>query len=167
MSPLSRRPLPNLQYEQDILRELFSQYDPDLDQASKRNHGVELCRLIANTSVVRTDLIYPACLGRAPAGMVAEAQILLGLTHGLMRDLHAADAEHPRYDALVKILDEQVERLDRRETGPDGLWAAAAHGGLDLDRLDVEIGRRLKALDAETRRGVWTPRAPTPFEMPE
>lgn len=155
-------PFPQLSAEQAELADVLGQWRPELAADAKGRVGQDVCRRLTCITQVREEIVYPACVGRAPARMLDAFTIEEDWIRVLVAEIVESGPRGLLYGGLIDALKEAVARRWAAEERPGGLWSHVS--GADLERIDVAIGERLRDLDLASRSGDWTPLLPTSLE---
>lgn len=156
-------PFPQLDAEQEGAAGVLARYEPGLGQGTKREIAEEACRLLTQVSQVREELIYPACVGKAPAPLLNAFIIEEDLIRVLVAEVMLSHPSDLLFDGLIAALKDAVRRRWTAEESPGGLWSWILPGDFSRD-LDIRVGERLRELDADGRNGEWTPLLPYALE---
>jgi len=156
-APTAQDALELLSDEQDQILELFDRYDALVAEAAEAGERRELAQQICSLLLVhvqaKRDVLYPAARqaldDEAPVDEALESQAVLEET---IADVQAGDASEPRYDAGVRMLQEQF--VDSMEQERAGLFPALRASALDLEELGGELGAlEERLLDADDDLG--------------
>jgi uncharacterized protein YdcH (DUF465 family) len=156
-APTAQDALELLSDEQDQILELFDRYDALVAEAAEADDRRELAQQICSLLLVhvqaKREILYPAARAAldddTPIEEVLESHDALDDT---IADVQAGDATEPRYDAGVRVLQEQfVESMELERTG---LFPALRASSIDLEELGGELGAlEERLLDADDDMG--------------
>jgi hypothetical protein len=156
-APTAQDALELLSDEQDQILELFDRYDALVAEAAeadeRRELAQEICSLLLVHVQAKRELLYPAAQqaldDEAPVDEALEAHAALDAT---ISDVQAGDATEPRYDAGVRVLQEQF--VDAMEYERSRLFPALRASSIDLEELGGELGAlEERLLDADDDAG--------------
>jgi len=156
-APTAQDALELLSDEQDQILELFDRYDALVAEAAQAEERRELAQQICSLLLVhvqaKRDVLYPAARqaldDETPIDETLESQAVLEET---IADVQGGDATEPRYDAGVRMLQEQF--VDSMEQERTALFPALRASSLDLEELGGELGAlEERLLDADDDLG--------------
>jgi hypothetical protein len=156
-APTAQDALELLSDEQDQILELFDRYDALAAEAAEADERRELAQQICSLLLVhvqaKRDVLYPAARqaldDETPVDETLESQAVLEET---IADVQGGDATEPRYDAGVRMLQEQF--VDSMEQERTALFPALRASSLDLEELGGELGAlEERLLDADDELG--------------
>ncbi|HEY9023622.1 MAG TPA: hemerythrin domain-containing protein [Burkholderiaceae bacterium] len=156
-APTAQDALELLSDEQDQILELFDRYGALVAEAAQAEERRELAQQICSLLLVhvqaKRDVLYPAARqaldDETPIDETLESQAVLEET---IADVQGGDATEPRYDAGVRMLQEQF--VDSMEQERTALFPALRASSLDLEELGGELGAlEERLLDADDDLG--------------
>ena len=152
-APTAQDALELLSDEQDQILELFDRYDALVAEAAEADERRELAQQICSLLVVhvqaKREILYPAARAAldddTPVDDTLEAHEAVEQS---IADVQDGDATEPRYDAGVRVLQEQF--VDAMETERTALFPVLRASGVDLEELGAELGAlEERLLDAD------------------
>jgi CRISPR/Cas system-associated protein Csm6 len=156
-------PFPQLDAEQEAMAAVLSGCRPEMAPAEKSRLAEEACRILTQIAQVREEIVYPTCVGKAPAQLLDAFVIEEDLIRVLVAEIIQSGPSGLLYDGLIQALKDAVRRRWSEEEGPGGLWSwVSASPGLET--TDLAIGDRLRELDQASRSGDWLPLMPLGLE---
>ena len=156
-APTAQDALELLSNEQDQILELFDRYDALVGEAAeadeRRELAQEICSLLIVHVQAKREILYPAARAAldddTPVEETLESQASLEES---IADVQAGDATEPRYDAGVRVLQEQF--VDAMEQERTSLFPALRASSVDLEELGGELGAlEERLLDADDELG--------------
>lgn len=156
-APTAQDALELLSDEQDQILELFDRYDALVAEAAeadeRRELAQEICSLLIVHVQAKREILYPAARAAldddTPVEETLESQAALEES---IADVQAGDATEPRYDAGVRVLQEQF--VDAMEQERTSLFPALRASSVDLEELGGELGAlEERLLDADDEFG--------------
>lgn len=156
-------PFPHLDAEQEAMAAVLSECLPETPPREKGRLGEEACRILTQIAQVREEIVYPACVGKAPARLLDAFVIEEDIIRVLIAEIIQSGPSGQLYDGLIQALKDAVRRRWSGEEGAGGLWSwiSASPG---LEATDLAIGDRLRELDQASRSGDWIPLMPIGLE---
>lgn len=132
------------------VRQLFDEYEEIAGQAEQEDLQSELaeqiCFELSVHALVEQEIFYPAVRAAIDDDeLIDEAEAEHASVKDLIGQLEDMQAGEARFDALVKVLSEQVEHHVSEEEG--GMFAKVRHARLDLDGLGRQIGVRRQEIE--------------------
>jgi len=156
-APTAQDALELLSDEQDQILELFDRYDAlvaDAAEADERRElAQEICSLLLVHIQAKRELLYPAARAALDDDTFVEetTESHAALEESIV-DVQGGDATEPRYDAGVRVLQEQF--IDSMEQERAGLFPALRASSIDLEELGGELGAlEERLLDADDELG--------------
>lgn len=156
-APSAEDALELLSDDQDALLELFDRYDAMATDGAppdeRRDLAEEICSLLAVHVQVKREILYPAAReALADEDLVNEAVDSHAAMDATIADVQAGDPTEPRYDAGVRVLQEQF--VDAMEQERTSLFPALRASSVDLEELGGELGAlEERLLDADDEFG--------------
>jgi hypothetical protein len=156
-APTAQDALELLSDEQDQILELFDRYDALVAEAAEADDRRELAQQICSLLLVhvqaKREILYPAARAalddETPVDETIESHAALEES---IADVQAGDATEPRYDAGVRVLQEQF--VDAMEQERVSLFPALRASSIDLEELGGELGAlEERLLDADDELG--------------
>ena len=156
-APAAQDALELLSDEQDQILELFDRYDALVAEAAEADARRELAQQICSLLIVhvqaKREILYPAARlaldDDSPVDETLEAHDAL---EDSIADLQDGDATEPRFDAGVRVLQEQF--VDAMELERTALFPALRATGIDLAEIGGELGAlEERLLDADDDAG--------------
>lgn len=142
-APTAQDALELLCDEQDQILELFDRYDALVAEAAEADDRRELAQQICSLLIVhvqaKRDLLYPAARAALDDDTIIEETLESHASlDATIADVQDGDATEPRYDAGVRVLQEQfVESMEQERAG---LFPALRASAIDLEELGGELG---------------------------
>jgi hypothetical protein len=153
-APTAQDALELLSDEQDQILELFDRYDALVAEADERRElAQQICSLLIVHVQAKREILYPAARAALDDDTpVEEAIEAHAAVEDSIADLQSGDATEPRYDAGVRVLQEQF--VDAMEQERAGLFPALRASAVDLEELGGELGAlEERLLDADDEMG--------------
>jgi hemerythrin superfamily protein len=133
------------------VRKLFKQYEAEKKTASvedKTALAAVICAALTAHTTAEEEIFYPALRDALEdEDLVDEAEVEHTSAKELIAQIAGVDADHPLFDARIKVLSEYVEHHVKEEEGE--LFAKARKSKLDLEALGAEIDLRKEEVLAE------------------
>ena len=133
------------------VRTLFARYESGKDAADadeKMALVTAICAALTAHATAEEELFYPALRGVIDGkDLLDEAQFEHASARELIAQVLGTRADHPLFDARMKLLSESVEHHVNEEEGE--LFPKVRASGLDLVALGAKIALRQEALLAE------------------
>lgn len=156
-APTAQDALELLSDEQDQILELFDRYDALVAEAAeadeRRELAQEICSLLIVHVQAKREILYPAARAALDDDTLVEETLeSQAALEESIADVQAGDATEPRYDAGVRVLQEQF--VDAMEQERTSLFPALRASSVDLEELGGELGAfEERLLDADDEFG--------------
>jgi hypothetical protein len=125
---------------------LFQEFSDAKDEERKKKLAHDICLALSVHFGLEEQIFYPACEGTVGEDDLKEGYVEHDAAKLLVAEIEAnEDGNDEFFDTKVHVLKEEIEHHVREEEGPDGIFAQALRGKLDMDA----IGERLAGLKKE------------------
>lgn len=134
----------------------FEEFDQLGERAhsSKKRLANKICIALSAHSAAEEAIFYPSvkALGKEGKQLVQKAMVEHASAKSLIQQIQSMDPEDEFFDAMVKVLSEQIEHHVKEEE--DKIFPAARSGDLDLAKFGMLIAQFKKEFEAEQKIGI-------------
>ena len=148
-----------LEQQHREVEKLFSQFEKAKGGEAKEELFEQIADKLAIHARIEEQYFYPAVTAKKTEDMILEAFVEHTSVKRLLADLLDADPDDPKFDAQMKVLQDQVEHHVKEE---EGELFPAAKKVLNKDEL-VAIAQEMTALQTELED--TEPRTQIPEEL--
>ena len=125
---------------------LFQEFEDAKGEERKKKLAHDICLALSVHFGLEEQIFYPACEGTVGEDDLKEGYVEHDAAKLLVAEIEAnEDGNDEFFDTKVHVLKEEIEHHVREEEDPDGIFAQALKGKLDMDA----IGERLAGLKKE------------------
>lgn len=156
-----------LRADHDRVRDLFREFDQlkgsDEDDERKSELVDEICYELTLHTMIEEEIFYPAVRAATDdSDLMDEADIEHAGARELIGQLEVMYPGDDHFDATVTVLGEEVtHHIEKEESA---IFAAARHGGIDLNALGEQLAARKEELDEDLSAPPQTLDAMTPHD---
>jgi iron-sulfur cluster repair protein YtfE (RIC family) len=156
-----------LRADHDRVRDLFREFDQlkgsDEDDERKSELVDEICYELTLHTMIEEEIFYPAVRAATDdSDLMDEADIEHAGARELIGQLEVMYPGDDHFDATVTVLGEEVSHHIEKEES--AIFAAARHGGIDLNALGEQLAARKEELDEDLSAPPQTLDAMTPHD---
>ena len=146
---------------------LFKQFEEAKGDGRKEKLAGQICLALSLHFQLEEQIFYPACEGTVDEDELKEGYVEHDAAKLMVAEIEAKDgADDEYFDTKVHVLQEEIEHHIKEEEGPNGIFAQARKGKLDLDSLGEQLAARKKELTANYKaEGVPQPELTTMDEV--
>jgi hypothetical protein len=126
---------------------LFKDFEEAKGDGRKQKLAHEICLGLAVHFALEEEIFYPACEGVVDGDELKEGYVEHDAAKLLVAEIEAnEDADDDFFDTKVHVLQEEIEHHIKEEEEPNGIFAQARKGKLDMEALGERIAERKKEL---------------------
>jgi hypothetical protein len=126
---------------------LFKDFEEAKGDGRKQKLAHEICLGLAVHFALEEEIFYPACEGTVDEDELKEGYVEHDAAKLLVAEIEAnEDADDDFFDTKVHVLQEEIEHHIKEEEEPNGIFAQARKGKLDMEALGERIAERKKEL---------------------
>jgi hypothetical protein len=132
---------------------LFKEFEQSKGDGRKQKLAHEICLALSVHFGLEEQIFYPACEGTVEEGELKEGYVEHDAAKLLVAEIEANESgDDEFFDTKVHVLQEEIEHHIEEEERPDGIFAQARKGKLDLDAIGERLGERTKELTERYRK---------------
>jgi hemerythrin superfamily protein len=140
------------------VEKLFEAYEEATGKSAKAKLAQQICLELCVHATIEEEIFYPEIREAVEEDMLDEAQVEHDGAKVLIAEIMAGEPGEEFFDAKVKVLSEEIKHHVKEEEQPDGIFAQAKKGGIDLADLGMRLAARKEELTAEFKSaGIPTP----------
>jgi hemerythrin superfamily protein len=126
---------------------LFKQFEQAKGEGRKQKLAHEICLGLTVHFELEEQIFYPACEGTVDEDELKEAYVEHDAAKLLVAEIEAnSDGDDEFFDSKVHVLQEEIEHHIKEEEGPNGIFAQARKGKLDMKAMGEQLAERKKEL---------------------
>ena len=146
---------------------LFREFEEAKGDGRKEKLARQICLALSVHFQLEEQIFYPACEGTVDEDELNEGYVEHDAAKLLVAEIEKNEGGDDEYfDTKVHVLQEEIEHHIKEEEGPNGIFAQARKGKLDLDDLGEQLAARKKELTASYKAdGVPEPELTTMDEV--
>jgi len=147
---------------------LFKEFESAKGDGRKEKLAHQICLALAVHFELEEQIFYPACEGVVDEDELKEGYVEHDAAKLLVAEIEAAEegAEDDFFDTKVHVLSEEIEHHIKEEEGPNGIFAQARKGDLDMGALGEKLAARKDELTKRYKAdGLPTPKLRTMDEV--
>jgi hemerythrin superfamily protein len=146
---------------------LFKQFEEAKGEGRKEKLARQICLALSVHFQLEEQIFYPACEGTVDEDELKEGYVEHDAAKLMVAEIEAKDgADDEYFDTKVHVLQEEIEHHIKEEEGPNGIFAQARKGKLDLDGLGEQLAAKKKELTANYKaKGLPQPELKTMDEV--
>lgn len=130
------------------VEKLFEEFKDAKGDGRKQKLAHQICLDLSVHFELEEKIFYPACEGTVEEDELKEGFVEHDAAKLLVAEIEAAEdgAKDEFFDTKVHVLQEEIEHHIKEEEGPDGIFAQARKGDLDLQSLGERLAQRKQDL---------------------
>jgi len=130
------------------VEKLFKEFKDAKGDGRKQKLAHQICLDLSVHFELEEKIFYPACEGTVEEDELKEGFVEHDAAKLLVAEIEAAEdgAKDEFFDTKVHVLQEEIEHHIKEEEGPDGIFAQARKGDLDLQSLGERLAQRKQDL---------------------
>lgn len=130
------------------VEKLFKEFKDAKGDGRKQKLAHQICLDLSVHFELEEKIFYPACEGTVDEDELKEGFVEHDAAKLLVAEIEAAEdgAKDEFFDTKVHVLQEEIEHHIKEEEGPDGIFAQARKGDLDLQSLGERLAQRKQDL---------------------
>ena len=147
---------------------LFKEFESAKGDGRKEKLAHQICLALAVHFELEEQIFYPACEGVVDEDELKEGYVEHDAAKLLVAEIEGAEqgAEDEFFDTKVHVLSEEIKHHIKEEEGPNGIFAQARKGDLDLNAIGEKLASRKEELTERYKAdGVPTPKLRTMDEV--
>ena len=156
-----------LKHEHREAEKLFKQFEEAKGDGRKEKLARQICLALTVHFQLEEQIFYTACEGAVDEDELKEGYVEHDAAKLMVAEIEANEGGGDEYfDTKVHVLQEEIEHHIKEEEGPNGIFAQARKGKLDLQNLGEQLAARKKELTASYKAdGVPQPELKTMDEV--
>ena len=150
------------------VEKLFKEFEDAKGDGRKQKLAHQICLDLTVHFELEEKIFYPACEGTVDEDELKEGLVEHDAAKLLVAEIEAAEdgAQDDFFDTKVHVLQEEVEHHIKEEEGPDGIFAQARRGDLDMQAIGERLADRKKELTEQYKSdGLPQPKLKTMDEV--
>ena len=130
------------------VEKLFKEFEGAKGDGRKQKLAHQICLDLTVHFELEEKIFYPACEGTVDEDELKEGFVEHDAAKLLVAEIEAAEdgTQDDFFDTKVHVLQEEVEHHIKEEEGPNGIFAQARKGDLDLQAIGERLAQRKKEL---------------------
>jgi len=130
------------------VEKLFKQFKESKGDGRKQKLAHQICLDLTVHFELEEKIFYPACEGTVDEDELKEGFVEHDAAKLLVAEIEAAEdgTQDEFFDTKVHVLQEEIEHHIKEEEGPDGIFAQARKGDLDMQAIGERMAERKKEL---------------------
>ena len=149
---LATDPLALLSADHRSVEQLFDTFEKTMDAEQKSQLAKQICTELVIHALLEEEIFYPACEDKVELKLLDEAQVEHDGAKALIIEIQGSSPTDRYYDALVKVLSEDIKHHVREEEKPDqGIFAKAKEAGVATAELAAQLVTRKQKLMEEAK----------------
>ena len=126
---------------------LFKGFEQAKGDGQKQKLAHEICLALSVHFALEEEIFYPACEGTVEKDELKEGYVEHDAAKLLVCEIEAnKEGDDDFFDTKVHVLKEEIEHHIKEEEGPDGIFAQARSGKLDMDAIGEKLAELTKTL---------------------
>ena len=151
-------PIAMLSADHRRVEKLFGSFEKATGTEQKTQLAKQICTELTVHTLIEEEIFYPACQGHMEKRLLDEAQVEHDGAKALIVEIEAASPGDQYFDAMVKVLSEDIKHHVREEEKPgEGVFAKAKEGGIATPDLAKRLAARKQELMEEAEAGTLGP----------
>ena len=131
------------------VEDLFEKFEKASGDGRKEKLARQICTELKIHAMIEEEIFYPALEGKIDEDALKEAYVEHDGAKVLINDIEAGGPDDDFYDAMVKVLQEEIEHhVKEEELERDNIFQQARAADVDL----VALGERMAARKAELKQ---------------
>jgi hemerythrin superfamily protein len=136
-----------LKHDHREAEKLFKDFEEAKGDGRKEKLARQICLALSVHFDLEETIFYPACEGTVDEEELKEGYVEHDAAKLLVAEIEANEAGDDEYfDTKVHVLQEEIEHHIKEEEGPNGIFAQARKGKIDLSALGEQLSARKKEL---------------------
>ena len=142
---------------------LFKEFEEAKGEGRKEKLARQICLALSVHFQLEEQIFYPACKGTVDEDELKEGYVEHDAAKLLVSEIEANEGgDDEFFDTKIHVLSEEIEHHIKEEEGPNGIFAQASKGELDLKELGQQLAARQEELtSAYEAEGVPQPELTT------
>jgi hypothetical protein len=149
------------------VEKLFKEFEAAKGDGRKQKLAHQICLELTVHTELEEKIFYPACEGTVDEEELKEGYVEHDAAKLMIAEIEANEgADDEFFDTKVHVLQEEIEHHIKEEEGPNGIFAQARKGDLDMQRLGERLAERKKELTEQYKsEGLPQPKLSTMDEV--
>jgi hypothetical protein len=129
------------------VEKLFKEFESAKGEGRKQKLAHKICLELTVHAEIEETIFYPACEGTVDEDELKEGYVEHDAAKLLIAEIQANEgADDEFFDTKVHVLQEEIEHHIKEEEGPNGIFAQARKGDLDMQAIGEQLAERKKEL---------------------
>jgi hypothetical protein len=156
-----------LKEDHQAVKKLFKEFESAKGEGRKQKLAHQICLELTVHAELEETIFYPACEGTVDEDELKEGYVEHDAAKLLIAEIEANEgADDEFFDTKVHVLQEEIEHHIKEEEGPNGIFAQARKGDLDMQAIGEQLAERKKELtDRYKAEGLPQPKLKTMDEV--
>jgi hemerythrin superfamily protein len=151
-----------LKADHRTVEELFEKFENARGGSAKQRIANQICLELCVHAQIEEEIFYPGVKEAIDEEIYTEAHVEHDGAKVLIAEILNGSPDDEFYDASVKVLSEMIKHHVKEEEQPDGMFAQAKQGDVDLDDLGEQLAaRKAELIELFKRDGVPRPKTRT------
>lgn len=143
----SRDAITLLKEDHRAVEKLFKEFEGAKGEGRKQKLAHQICLELIVHSELEETIFYPACEGKVDEDELKEGYVEHDAAKLLIAEIEANEgADDEFFDTKVHVLQEEIEHHIEEEEGPNGIFAQARKGDIDMQAIGDRLAERKKEL---------------------
>ena len=129
------------------VKKLFKEFESAKGDGRKQKLAHQICLELTVHAEIEETIFYPACQGTVDEDELKEGYVEHDAAKLMIAEIEANEsADDEFFDTKVHVLQEEIEHHIKEEEGPNGIFAQARKGDLDMKAIGEQLAERKKEL---------------------
>jgi hypothetical protein len=149
------------------VEKLFKEFESAKGDGRKQKLAHQICLELTVHAELEEAIFYPACEGIVDEDELKEGYVEHDAAKLLIAEIEANEsADDEFFDSKVHVLQEEIEHHIKEEEGPNGIFAQARKGDLDIQAIGERLSQRKQELTKQYKAdGLPQPKLKTMDEV--
>lgn len=146
---------------------LFKEFEQAQGESRKKRLAHDICLALSVHFGLEEQIFYPACEGTVEEDELKEGFVEHDAAKLLVAEIEANEGgDDEFFETKVHVLKEEIEHHIKEEEGPDGIFAQARKGKLDMEAIGERLAEQKQDLTERYKReGLPRPKLKTMDEV--
>ena len=129
------------------VEKLFKEFENAKGDGRKQKLAHQICLELTVHAELEETIFYPACEGTVDEDELKEGYVEHDAAKLMIAEIEANEGgDDEFFDTKVHVLQEEIEHHIKEEEGPNGIFAQARKGDLDMQAIGERLVERKKEL---------------------
>jgi hemerythrin superfamily protein len=156
-----------LKHDHREVEKLFKEFEGAKGDGRKQKLAHQICLELSVHAEIEETIFYPACEGTVDEDELKEGYVEHDAAKLLIAEIEGnEEAGDEFFDTKVHVLQEEIEHHIKEEEGPNGIFAQARKGDLDMKAIGERLAEKKQELtDRYKAEGLPQPKLKTMDEV--